>query len=383
VGPRGSWLAAVCPAHCSVHRSCNPASAEGQPRPALPCPRPPPQIHTRKDAKYSLKASYVEIYNEGVYDLIHFQQKTLPVKWDATYGFYVQGLKVVPCGQARTMMEVIRTGMKHRRAPLGRGGQGTSRAGTLPLAAASQDSAWGRPAVCRLPVLSARPLPPALPPVRRRVGSHQLNMESSRSHSIMTVYCDATPTGGGGGMAQARGGRAGKVRACARLRCGPPCGPQLLPRTRHAPAAHADPTSYDYGTVRYGKLSFVDLAGSERVKDSKSEGVMLKETININKSLSVLGKVRPRRRRPCLLTAAAHGLLHPLACRATPRLPPAMQCPQLPAGVPSASPPLGLAPDSARPPASPPARSSPRWRRTTPLARPRTCRTATRSSPSC
>lgn len=29
----------------------------------------------------------------------------------------------------------------------------------------------------------------------RRVGSHQLNMESSRSHSIMTVYCDATPTG--------------------------------------------------------------------------------------------------------------------------------------------------------------------------------------------
>lgn len=55
--------------------------------------------------------------------------------------------------------------------------------------------------------------------------------------------------------------------------------------------AAADPTSYDYGTVRYGKLSFVDLAGSERVKDSKSEGTMLKETININKSLSVLGKV--------------------------------------------------------------------------------------------
>lgn len=54
----------------------------------------------------------------------------------------------------------------------------------------------------------------------------------------------------------------------------------------------ADPSSYDYGTVRYGKLSFVDLAGSERVKDSKSEGAMLKETININKSLSVLGKVR-------------------------------------------------------------------------------------------
>ncbi|KAI8467963.1 MAG: hypothetical protein J3K34DRAFT_460139 [Monoraphidium minutum] len=151
------------------------------------------QVNTRKDARYSLKASYVEIYNENVFDLVHFRQKSLPIKWDAAYGFY--GLKVVPCGQSRTMMEVVRTGMKHR-----------------------------------------------------RVGSHQLNMESSRSHSIMTIYCDATPTA--------------------------PC--------------QADPNSYDYGTVRYGKLSFVDLAGSERVKDSRSEGVMLKETININKSLSVI-----------------------------------------------------------------------------------------------
>jgi hypothetical protein len=66
------------------------------------------QVHTRKDAKYSLKASYLEIYNEGVYDLVHFnpKAKSLPVKWDASYGFYVQGLKVVPCSQQRTMMEV-------------------------------------------------------------------------------------------------------------------------------------------------------------------------------------------------------------------------------------------------------------------------------------
>ena len=41
-----------------------------------------------------------------------------------------------------------------------------------------------------------------------------------------------------------------------------------------------------------GKICFVDLAGSERLKDSKSEGAMLKETANINKSLFVLGKVR-------------------------------------------------------------------------------------------
>jgi hypothetical protein len=66
------------------------------------------QVHTSKDAKYNLKASYLEIYNEGVFDLVYFnpKAKSLPVKWDATYGFYVQGLKVVPCSQQRTMMEV-------------------------------------------------------------------------------------------------------------------------------------------------------------------------------------------------------------------------------------------------------------------------------------
>jgi hypothetical protein len=54
------------------------------------------QVNTKRDAKYSLKASYLEIYNEGVYDLVHFspKAKSLPVKWDASYGFYVQGLKV-------------------------------------------------------------------------------------------------------------------------------------------------------------------------------------------------------------------------------------------------------------------------------------------------
>ena len=50
----------------------------------------------------------------------------------------------------------------------------------------------------------------------RKVGSHELNLESSRSHSLMTVHCESSPT---------------------------------------------DPGSPDFGHTRHGKITFVDLAG--------------------------------------------------------------------------------------------------------------------------
>eukprot|EP00798_Chlamydomonas_sp_ICE-L_P016527 gene16524-22754_t len=156
-------------------------------------------MREKKDMKYALSASVLEIYNEAIFDLLNLKAKNLPIKWDAADGFNVPGLKTVDCSRVDQMMEVIRTGMKHR-----------------------------------------------------HVGSHELNIESSRSHSIMTINCCATSL---------------------------------------------DPEDSDYGTQKFGKICFVDLAGSERLKDSnerlkdsKCEGTMMKETANINKSLFVLGK---------------------------------------------------------------------------------------------
>lgn len=77
----------------------------------------------------------------------------------------------------------------------------------------------------------------------RKSGSHELNKDSSRSHSIMSIYLISEFETEGQQMR------------------------------------------------KYGKISFVDLAGSERLKESKSVGEMVKETGNINKSLFTLGKV--------------------------------------------------------------------------------------------
>jgi len=79
----------------------------------------------------------------------------------------------------------------------------------------------------------------------RKSGSHELNKDSSRSHSILTVY--------------------------------------LISETVSKEDGHI--------FKKYGKISFVDLAGSERLKESKSQGEMVKETGQINKSLFTLGKV--------------------------------------------------------------------------------------------
>jgi hypothetical protein len=77
----------------------------------------------------------------------------------------------------------------------------------------------------------------------RKSGSHEMNKDSSRSHSIMTIYIIS------------------EIKQGAQ------------------------------NVKKYGKISFVDLAGSERLKESKSQGEMIKETGNINKSLFTLGKV--------------------------------------------------------------------------------------------
>jgi len=142
-------------------------------------------------AEYVVRCSYLEIYNEAIYDLLtgdHEMQ--LSERMETGRGFHVPGLKTVECARLEDALAVVSTGTRNR-----------------------------------------------------HVGSHELNKDSSRSHSIMTVHVES----------------------------------------------HVE---RDGVTVsKFGKVSFIDLAGSERLKASKSDGTMAKETANINRSLFMLGKV--------------------------------------------------------------------------------------------
>lgn len=159
-----------------------------------------------KHVETTFGASYCEIYNENLYDLLQWEESPLQLKWDPGEGYHAPDLHIQPCDTLHDVLAVLSLGSR-----------------------------------------------------RRRLRSHSLNAESSRSHAILTLHINTAST-------------------------------------------HEDETATDCS--HSSKIVFVDLAGSERLKDSGSDGVSsMKETANINKSLFMLGKV---------ISALAAGLRGPL-----------------------------------------------------------------------
>ena len=148
------------------------------------------QMSKRKDS-FFVKASFVEIYNEQINDLLNKKATNLSIRWSQEHGFFIEDVLVVDCTSVDDLMIVFKEGC-----------------------------------------------------INRKTGSHDLNKDSSRSHSMLILYI---------------------VRE------------------------FKDHTGK---TIRgYGKMTFIDLAGSERLKESKTSGLMAKEAQQINKSLFTLGKI--------------------------------------------------------------------------------------------
>ncbi|KAI8928585.1 P-loop containing nucleoside triphosphate hydrolase protein [Entophlyctis helioformis] len=84
-----------------------------------------------------IQASYLEIYNEHVQDLLNPPNTTLPVRWSAERGFYVENLFIVDCEVLDDALAVLEEGLRNR-----------------------------------------------------TTASHDMNEHSSRSHSVLTIYLE-------------------------------------------------------------------------------------------------------------------------------------------------------------------------------------------------
>lgn len=59
-----------------------------------------------KGGMTKIEVSYLEIYNECVFDLLGTHQQRLHVKWHSEKGYYVVGSKSVSCGDLTTLKQV-------------------------------------------------------------------------------------------------------------------------------------------------------------------------------------------------------------------------------------------------------------------------------------
>ncbi|XP_073956865.1 kinesin-like protein at 54D isoform X2 [Choristoneura fumiferana] len=74
-------------------------------------------IHDRPECHFILKASFLEIYNEKVIDLLNpgTARKPLQVRWSKeSRGFYVENLFTVDCEQLDDLFAVLEEGMRNR-----------------------------------------------------------------------------------------------------------------------------------------------------------------------------------------------------------------------------------------------------------------------------
>lgn len=67
---------------------------------------------------YFVSASFCEIYNEAVFDLLNIENRQLSIRWDSLNNFYAPDLYLHECPTIDEAYEVIRQGLRHRRYEL-------------------------------------------------------------------------------------------------------------------------------------------------------------------------------------------------------------------------------------------------------------------------
>ncbi|GMF42457.1 unnamed protein product [Phytophthora fragariaefolia] len=209
------------------------------------------QANVSARCRFLVRASYLQIYNESISDLLKPERTNLTIREDRRRGVFVEGLSE---WVVRSPEEIY--GLMERGGAM------------------------------------------------RATGSTKMNELSSRSHAVFIIIAEQSKTSyvdskgndvapeefmalvnayqarHGGGNAQGNGGGNGKAS-----------GGGNATNANGTAALHPKLEAMIRQSFKVGKLNLVDLAGSERVRLSGATGQRLEESKKINQSLSALGNV--------------------------------------------------------------------------------------------
>ncbi|KAG1826831.1 kinesin domain-containing protein [Suillus subaureus] len=225
---------------------------------------------------YSIKGSFIEVYNEDLIDLLSSDEATglrreVQIREGKDGSIIWGGLREVTVRNSTEVMHLIRQGTAIRRTNETDMNAQSSRSHAIFSLTLTQKKYTGS----GVPPRSSSPLPPGgrSPSRLARPGSLYTGGSSPNARvSSPTMGRPSTPS------FQAAMGRGGGLRPASSLGLRPPDNRQ------------DDDEGGEWTTI-VSKFHFVDLAGSERLKRTAAAGERIKEGISINSGLLALGNV--------------------------------------------------------------------------------------------
>jgi kinesin family protein 3/17 len=183
--------------------------------------------HASPRMKFLVRASYLQIYNEVISDLLKPERTNLTIREDSKRGIFVDGLSEWVVRSPREIYGLMQRGAKIR-----------------------------------------------------ATGSTKMNELSSRSHAVFIIIAEQSEV-----SFLRPDGESLSPEEFAALMSKTSNGRN----TQQLAALEAE--GHVRQSFKVGKLNLVDLAGSERVRTTKATGQRLEESKKINQSLSALGNV--------------------------------------------------------------------------------------------
>ncbi|KAF8311679.1 uncharacterized protein EI90DRAFT_3160391 [Cantharellus anzutake] len=222
--------------------------------------------------QWSLKASFIELYNEDLIDLLavgdNGMKQDVQIREDKDGTIIWGGLREIPVRSAADVMAILKRGTAHRRTNETDMNAQSSRSHAIFSITLTQKKFNGTITPSFRNGRSS-PMPPSTPSPSKIARPGSMVIGSSRVSSP-TFGRAPTPSFA---AAMSRGG----LRPSSAL--------GMRPRT-----PEVDEPSGEWVTV-VSKFHFVDLAGSERLKRTAAQGDRVKEGISINSGLLALGNV--------------------------------------------------------------------------------------------